>query len=100
MAGWPGVTLGGGERSLAVPRLSIIVPVYRVQTYLPKCLDSLLENAPDEVEILAIDDGSPDQCGQILDDYAIRDGRVRVVHLPARSGLGGARNVGLDHASG
>jgi glycosyltransferase involved in cell wall biosynthesis len=71
-----------------------------VEAYLPRCLDSLLSGAGGEVEIVAVDDGSPDRCGRILAAYADRDPRVRVLHLAANVGVGRARNTGLAHACG
>ena len=79
--------------------LSVIVPVYRVEQYLHKCLDSLVNQTYRDLEIILVDDGSPDTCGAICDAYAARDGRIRVIHQENR-GLSGARNTGLDHARG
>jgi CDP-glycerol glycerophosphotransferase len=84
----------------SLPLLSVIVPVYRVEKYLLRCLDSILDGTGDEVEIIAVDDHSPDSSGKIIDEYARRDSRVRVVHLAANVGLGRARNAGLDRARG
>ena len=83
-----------------VGELSIIVPAFRVQGYLRQCLDSILGQSHEEVEVIAVDDRSPDHCGEIMDDYAARDSRVKVVHLPENVGLGEARNVGLREATG
>ncbi len=81
--------------------LSVIVPVFEVEQYLSECLDSVLAaTASDEIEVIAVDDGSPDGCAAILADYAARDSRLRVVTLPTNQGLGRARNAGLDHARG
>lgn len=82
------------------PLLSIIVPVHRVQGYLNECLDSMLSQVGIDFEVIAVDDCSPDHSGEILDGYARRDARVRVVHLTKNVGLGEARNVGLTHATG
>lgn len=84
----------------AVPRLSIVVPVYRVEDHLTECLDSILAYPGDDLEVVAVDDASPDLSGVLLDGYAGRDPRVTVLHLPANVGLGGARNAGLDRATG
>jgi glycosyltransferase involved in cell wall biosynthesis len=73
--------------------------VYRVAAYLANCLDSILDNAVD-VEVVVVDDGSPDRSGEIADGYARRDRRVRVLHLDANVGLGLARNAGLERATG
>ncbi|MEV6206450.1 CDP-glycerol glycerophosphotransferase family protein [Kitasatospora sp. NPDC051914] len=84
------------------PLLSIVLPVHGVERFLPDCLDSLRAEtaAPGEVEIIAVDDRSPDGCGAVLDRYAARDGRLRVHHLTENRGLGGARAVGLADAAG
>ncbi|MGW0781066.1 bifunctional glycosyltransferase/CDP-glycerol:glycerophosphate glycerophosphotransferase [Streptomyces sp. NPDC002913] len=83
-----------------MPRFSVIVPAYRVQAYLHACLDSVLNQSYKDYEIIVVDDCSPDACGPIADEYAVRDPRVRVVHLPANSGLGPARNAGVAGATG
>ncbi|WP_329018325.1 bifunctional glycosyltransferase family 2 protein/CDP-glycerol:glycerophosphate glycerophosphotransferase [Micromonospora rifamycinica] len=80
--------------------ISFVVPAFRVQGYLRECLDSLLGQPYREIEVIGVDDGSPDACGDILDEYAARDPRVRAVRLPANVGLGPARNAGLDRATG
>ncbi|WP_067494770.1 bifunctional glycosyltransferase family 2 protein/CDP-glycerol:glycerophosphate glycerophosphotransferase [Actinoplanes sp. TFC3] len=80
--------------------LSVVLPVYKVQGYLRQCLDSLLDQAFTDFEIVAVDDCSPDNSGAILAEYAARDSRVRVVPLAENVGLGRARNAGLDHATG
>jgi glycosyltransferase involved in cell wall biosynthesis/CDP-glycerol glycerophosphotransferase (TagB/SpsB family) len=83
-----------------VPRFSIIVPVFKVQGFLRECLDSVLGQSYGDFEVIAVDDRSPDGCPAILDDYAERDARVRVLHLAENVGLGRARNAGLDQAGG
>ncbi|AVV42331.1 glycosyl transferase [Streptomyces sp. P3] len=83
-----------------MPRFSVIVPVFKVQGFLRECLDSVLEQSFDDLEVIAVDDCSPDGCGAILDEYAARDPRVKAVHLPQNVGLGRARNAGLPHATG
>ncbi|MEV0177325.1 CDP-glycerol glycerophosphotransferase family protein [Streptomyces sp. NPDC050803] len=83
-----------------MPRFSIIVPVFKVQGFLRECLDSVLEQSYRDIEVIAVDDCSPDRCSAILDDYAARDERMRVLHLPENVGLGRARNAGLPHATG
>jgi len=83
-----------------VPRFSVIVPVHKVQGYLHACLDSVLGQSYRDIEVIAVDDRSPDGCGAILDAYAARDERVRVLHLPENVGLGRARNAGMPHATG
>lgn len=86
--------------SCPTPTVSFVVPVYRVEAYLDRCLDSILTDADDGVEVIAVNDASPDRCGDMLAAYARRDPRLRVVHLPTNGGLGNARNVGLSHATG
>jgi len=81
-------------------RLSIVLPVHGVEPYLPRCLDSLLATASEEIEVIGVDDRTPDACGEILDEYAHRDPRLRVLHLPENRGLGGARDAGLELARG
>lgn len=82
------------------PFLTVVVPVYRVEPFLRRCLDSILAGAPDGVEVVAVDDRSPDRCGDLLDAYQRADRRVRVLHLHENVGLGRARNAGLDAARG
>ena len=83
-----------------LPLISVVVPAYRVAAFLPACLDSILAGTGAEVEVVGVDDHSPDACPGIFDAYARRDPRMRVVHLPANSGLPAARNTGLAHARG
>ncbi|MEU1460995.1 CDP-glycerol glycerophosphotransferase family protein [Streptomyces sp. NPDC005727] len=83
-----------------MPRFSLIVPCFKVQGFLRECLDSVLRQSFDDFELIAVDDRSPDGCGAILDEYAARDTRVKVLHLPENAGLGRARNAGLPHATG
>ncbi|MFY1673532.1 bifunctional glycosyltransferase/CDP-glycerol:glycerophosphate glycerophosphotransferase [Plantactinospora sp. WMMB334] len=83
-----------------MPLISFVVPVYRVQGYLRECLDSILAQPVRNVEVIAVDDCSPDSCGEIIAEYAARDDRVRVVTLDRNVGLGEARNIGLDAATG
>ncbi len=81
------------------PLISIIVPVYRVEAYLGKCIDSILAQTMRDFELILVDDGSPDRCGAICDDYVARDSRIRVLHT-TNQGLGMARNAGLNVATG
>ncbi|MER6122015.1 bifunctional glycosyltransferase family 2 protein/CDP-glycerol:glycerophosphate glycerophosphotransferase [Streptomyces sp. NPDC001795] len=83
-----------------MPRFSVIVPAYKVQAYLQECLTSVLEQSYTDLEVIAVDDRSPDACGAIIDEFAARDGRVRPLHLPENVGLGRARNAGLEQATG
>lgn len=80
--------------------LSIVVPVYRVQAYLRECLDSILDQSFTDVEVIAVEDRSPDGSAAILDEYAARDPRVHAVHLEHNVGVGPAREIGLRHATG
>lgn len=80
-------------------KISVIVPVYKVEKYLENCIESILAQTYREYELLLIDDGSPDSCGEICDKYAFLDDRIRVVHKP-NGGLSSARNAGLDVAKG
>ena len=79
--------------------VSIIIPVYNTEKYLPKCLDSILNQSADCFEVLLVDDGSTDNSGIICDEYANKDKRVRVFHK-TNGGASSARNLGLDCASG
>ena len=79
--------------------ISVIVPVYNVEKYLPKCIESILAQTYMNWELLLIDDGSPDNSGIICDNYAERDNRIRVIHKK-NEGVSSARNLGIDKASG
>ncbi len=81
------------------PLISVIVPVYKVETYLRKCIDSIINQTYRNIEIILVDDGSPDRCGEICDDYAKRDNRIKVIHKD-NGGLSSARNVGITEAQG
>lgn len=81
------------------PCISVIVPIYNVEKYIHKCVDSLLAQTYPHLEIILVDDGSPDGCPAICDAYAEKDGRVRVIHKE-NGGLSDARNAGLEIASG
>ena len=82
-------------------KLSVIIPVYNVENYLRKCMDSLLnQDLPsDEYEIILVDDGSPDRCGEICDEYAASNSNIKVVHRE-NGGLSAARNSGIEVARG
>lgn len=82
-----------------MPLISVIVPVYKVEAYLPACVDSILMQTFTDFELILVDDGSPDTCGAMCDSYAQKDSRVRVIHRE-NGGLSAARNTGLDAAGG
>lgn len=79
--------------------ISVIVPIYRVEKYLPACIDSILNQTFTDFELILVDDGSPDRCPEICDETAKRDARVRVIHQ-ANAGLSAARNAGIEAAHG
>lgn len=79
--------------------ISVIVPIYKVEPYLRKCVDSILNQTYQNLEIILVDDGSPDNCGLICDEYAQKDSRIRVIHKP-NGGLSDARNAGMEVMSG
>ncbi|MET7766293.1 bifunctional glycosyltransferase family 2 protein/CDP-glycerol:glycerophosphate glycerophosphotransferase [Streptomyces sp. NPDC005393] len=83
-----------------MPRFSVIVPAYEVQPYLHDCLRSVLDQDFTDLELIAVDDHSPDACGAIIDETAAHDPRVRPVHLSENVGLGRARNAGIRRATG
>lgn len=79
-------------------KVSVIVPIYKVEKYIKKCVDSLVEQTLPDIEIILVDDGSPDDCGTICDTYAKRDLRIKVIHK-ANEGLSEARNIGIKAAT-
>ena len=79
--------------------ISVIVPVYKVEKYLKRCVDSILAQTYPCLEVILVDDGSPDGCPAICDEYAREDRRVRVIHKE-NGGLSDARNAGIDAAKG
>ena len=84
---------------MTTPLISVIVPVYRVEEYLERCVKSILSQTYKNLEVILVDDGSPDQCPDICDACAEKDARVKVIHQENK-GLSGARNAGIDAASG
>ncbi len=78
---------------------SVIVPVYKVEEYLPACVESVLNQTFSDFELILVDDGSPDSCGQICEDYAKNDSRIKVIHKP-NGGLASARRAGIKEAEG
>ena len=79
--------------------ISVIVPVYKVEQYLDRCINSLVSQTYQNLEIILVDDGSPDRCPEICDEWAQKDGRIRVIHKP-NGGVSSARNAGLEQARG
>lgn len=82
-----------------MPKLSVIVPVFNVEQYLSECIDSILAQTMCDFELILIDDGSPDRCGEICDKYAQMDSRIIVIHQK-NQGVSSARNAGLEIAKG
>lgn len=78
-----------------MPTISVIVPVYKVEAYLDKCVQSILQQTYTDYELILVDDGSPDCCGELCDSWAKKDSRIRVIHKE-NGGLSSARNAGLD----
>lgn len=78
-----------------MPEISVIVPVYKVEKYIHRCVDSILNQTFSDFELILVDDGSPDNCGAICDEYAAKDSRVVVIHQE-NGGLSAARNTGID----
>lgn len=79
--------------------ISVIVPIYKVQDYLDECIESIINQTYSNIEVILVDDGSPDRCPQMCDEWAKRDSRIRVVHKK-NGGLSSARNAGIDVAKG
>ena len=80
-----------------MPELSVVVPIYKAEKYIRKCIDSILTQSFRDYELILVDDGSPDACGAICDEYAEQDSRIKVIHK-RNGGVSEARNVGLDIA--
>lgn len=80
-------------------KISLIVPIYNVEKYLQQCIDSILVQTYKNLEIILVDDGSPDSSGKIADENALKDSRIRVVHKE-NGGVSSARNVGIEIATG
>ncbi len=82
-----------------MPKVSVIVPCYNVEKYVAQCIESLVSQTLKDIEIILVDDGSPDNSGKICDKYKVRDGRIKVIHKK-NGGVSAARNDGLKEASG
>ena len=82
-----------------VTKVSVIVPIYNVEKYLLRCIDSLIAQSLKDIEVILVDDGSPDQCPQLCDEYAEQYKNIKVIHQK-NAGLGMARNAGLKIAKG
>ena len=80
-------------------KVSIVVPIYNVEKYLKQCIESIINQTLQDIEIILVDDGSPDNCPQICDEYAKKDSRIKVVHKK-NGGLSSARNAGIEVATG
>ena len=87
------------EKTNGKPLISVIVPVYNVEKYIHRCVDSIINQTYTNLEIILVDDGSPDRCSEICDEYANKDSRIKVIHQK-NSGLSAARNAGLDICTG
>ena len=79
--------------------ISVVLPIYNVENYLDRCINSIVHQTYDNLEIILIDDGSPDSCPQKCDEWAKKDNRIKVIHKK-NAGLGMARNTGIENASG
>ena len=87
------------ELAMTNPLITIVVPIYKVEKYLGRCIDSLVAQTYPNIEIILADDGSPDRCGAICDEYAQKDSRIKVIHQENK-GVAAARNAALDIAQG
>ena len=82
-----------------MPKISIIVPVYKVEKYIGECIESILNQTFTNFELILVDDGSPDKSGDICDNYARKDSRIKAFHKK-NGGVSSARNYGIEHATG
>ena len=82
-----------------IEKISVIIPMYKVEEYLKKCIESILKQTYANLEIIFVDDGSPDKCGEICEEYKKKDSRIKVIHKE-NGGLSDARNKGIDVATG
>ena len=79
--------------------ISVIVPIYKVEEFLDECIQSIVDQTYQNLQIILVDDGSPDRCGEMCEDWARKDKRIEVIHKK-NGGLSDARNVGLAEATG
>lgn len=79
--------------------VSIVIPIYKVEKYLNRCINSIVNQTYSNLEIILVDDGSPDECPKMCDEWAMKDKRIKVIHKD-NQGLGMARNTGIDFATG
>ena len=82
-----------------MPQISVIVPVYKVEPYLDRCVKSVLNQTFSDFELILVDDGSPDECPRLCDEWATKDNRIQVIHKE-NGGLSDARNVGFEASTG
>lgn len=87
------------EKEMSEPLVSVIIPVYKVEKYLNRCVDSIINQTYKNIEVILVDDGSPDKCGEICDEYAKNDERIVVIHKE-NGGVSQARNVGVAACHG
>ena len=80
-------------------KVSIVMPAYNVEKYLRQCMDSIVNQTLKDIEIIPVDDGSPDKCGKIMDEYAAADSRIKPIHQ-SNGGYGKAVNAGINAATG
>lgn len=86
-------------RGAVLIKVSVIVPIYRVEEYLQRCVDSIRNQTLREIEIILVNDGSPDKCGEMCNTFAAQDSRIKVIHKE-NGGLSSARNAGMQIAVG
>ena len=89
----------GVLKMASVGKISVIVPIYDVEKFLAECIESIINQSYENLEIILVDDGSHDNSGKIADEYAKKDERIKVIHKP-NGGLSDARNAGLQIATG